>query len=151
MLLYLQQSKAMTKPIFFLLFRIYQQSSPKMFSKTSFSVHLNFRYFVCTLIRLGSYYDLGIGLYESRLFFRLSKCLLPSSFQLKITSPLPPPAQCCYGWFKERFLLSQQVRKPKSNIDYREERGGRAKYCEKYLFPKIYVEDCSSKLLLNWT
>ena len=26
------------------------------------------------------------------------------------------------------------------------EEGGKAKYCEKSIFPKIYVEDCSFKL-----
>ena len=64
---------------------------------------------------LGSYHDLGFGLYESIAFSRLRKCPLPPSFQLKITPP-PPPAQCCWGWFKECFLLSQQVGKIKSNI-----------------------------------
>ena len=44
---------------------------------------------------LGFYHDLGVGLYESRLFSTLSKCPLPPSFQLKITPSLPSPAQCC--------------------------------------------------------
>ena len=66
--------------------------------------------------RLASYHDLGVGLYESRPFSRLLKFSLPFFFQLKNTPPLHRPAQCSYGWFKERFLFIQQVRKIKSNI-----------------------------------
>ena len=100
---------------------------------------------------LASDHDHSIGLYESRPFSRLSKCPLPFSFQLKITPSLPPPAQCCYGWFKERFLLNQQLQKIKSNIEYR----GRGreihckKYCEKSIFPKIYVDSIPGQLFLS--
>ena len=84
---------------------------------------------------------LGIGLYESRPFSRISKCPLPFSLQLKITPLFPHPGQCCYGWFKEPFLVSEEVPKIKTSIEYRREWGGKAKYCEKLIFPKIYVED----------
>ena len=72
--------------------------------------------------QLSFYHDLGFGLYESSPFPRLSKCSLPLSFQLKIT---PPPSG-----------------KIKPNIEYRGKEGEKGKYCEKSIFPKIYVEDC---------
>ena len=62
-------------------------------------------------------------------------------FPVKNHTSHPSPAQYWYGWFKEHFLLSQQVRKIKSNIEYRSEGGVKAKYCEKSIFPKIYVKD----------
>ena len=71
---------------------------------------------------LASYHDLDISLYKCRPFPRLSKYPLPFSFQLKINPPLPPQAQFCNEWFKECFLHSQQVRKIKSNIEYRGKR-----------------------------
>ena len=49
---------------------------------------------------------------------QVDQCLFPLSFQLKITPPLTTPAQFCYEYFKECFMLSQQVRKIKSNIEY---------------------------------
>ena len=63
-------------------------------------------------------------------------------FPVKNHTSHPSPAQYWYGWFKEHFLLSQQVRKIKSNIEYRSEGGVKVKYCEKSIFPKIYVKDC---------
>ena len=90
---------------------------------------------ICSIAaQIGSYHDLDIGLYESRPFFRFSKCSFAFSFQSKITPLLPHLTQCCYGWFKERFLFSQQVRKIKLEIEYRGKGGRKAKYCEKSFF-----------------
>ena len=94
----------------------------------------NLRYFVCTFIRL-DWFAAQLSflswpwywfIWKQTIFqtFKMSPSIL---FSFKNHPSPPPPAQCCYGWFKERFLLGQQVWKIKSNIKYREK--GKERQC----------------------
>ena len=108
----------------------------KCFGKTSLSKHLHCKvccvhFYQTFLIRSTAQLLIttSVMVYiKVNHFPDFRKCPLPFSFQLKIAPSLPPPAECCSGWFKKRFLLSQQVRKIKSNIEYRGKRGEKTKY-----------------------
>ena len=60
----------------------------------------------------------------------------PSLFFAVKNHPSPPPSRSMLLW-----LVQEEVPKIKTSIEYRREWGGKAKYCEKLIFPKIYVED----------
>ena len=100
---------------------------------------------------LASDHDHSIGLYESRPFSRLSKCPLPFSFQLKITPSLPLQPNVAMVGSRNVSCSANNSKKSNPTLNI----GGRAreihckKYCEKSIFPKIYVDSIPGQLFLS--
>ena len=67
------------------------------------------------------------------------------SLQLKITPPLPSLLQVDVVMVGSRNVSCSASKSKKSNptLNIPEKNERNAKYCEKYFFQKIYIEDCS--------